>query len=249
MKNLAGKYAIVTGAGKDIGAAIVKRFLEEEAAGVAIFEWDLALAEKTAKELDPTGKKVIAFKCDVSNSEQVKAAVDGAVAAFGRIDILINNAGVTRDRIFHKMTDEEWHTVININLNGIYNLCKYIVPMMRAQESGSIVNIGSTSGINGNPVQANYSATKAAVQGFTRTMAKELGPKGVRVNCIAPGHIMTDMLAAVGEDKLAAAAARIPMRRLGQPEELAAAVTFLCTEDASWVTGQTLIVSGGGTVN
>jgi 3-oxoacyl-[acyl-carrier protein] reductase len=147
------------------------------------------------------------------------------------------------------MTDEEWHTVININLNGIYNLCKYIVPMMRAQESGSIVNIGSTSGINGNPGQANYSATKAAVQGFTRTLAKELGPKNVRVNCIAPGHIMTDMLAAIGEDKLAAAASRIPMRRLGQPEELAAAVTFLCTEDASWVTGQTPIVSGRGTVN
>jgi len=249
MKNLAGKYAIVTGAGKGIGAAIVKRFLEEEVAGVAIFEWDLALAEKTAKELHPTGKKVLAFKCDVSNSDQVKEAVDGAVAAFGRIDILVNNAGVTRDRIFHKMTDAEWHTVINVNLNGIYNLCKFIVPMMRAQESGAIVNIGSTSGVNGNAGQVNYSATKAAVQGLTRALAKELGPKGVRVNCVAPGHIMTDMLAAIGEEKLAAAAARIPMRRLGQPEELAAAVTFLCTDDASWVTGQTMIVSGGGTVS
>ena len=245
MKNLAGKYAIVTGAGKGIGAAIVKRFLEEEAAGVAILEWDLALAEQTAKELDPTGKKVLAFKCDVSNAEQVKEAIDGTVAAFGRIDILVNNAGVTRDRIFHKMTDAEWYTVVNINLNGVYNLCKYVAPMMREQQSGAIVNIGSTSGVNGNAGQVNYSATKAAVQGMTRALAKELGPKNVRVNCVAPGHIMTDMLAAVGEDKLAAAAARIPMRRLGQPEELAAAVTFLCTEDASWVTGQTVVVSGG----
>ena len=248
MKNLAGKYAIVTGAGKGIGAAIVKRFLEEEAAGVAIFEWDLALAEQTAKELDPTGKKVLAFKCDVSNSEQVKAAVDGAVAAFGRIDILVNNAGVTRDRIFHKMTDEEWHTVININLNGIYNLCKFVVPMMRAQESGSIVNIASTS-LMGNPGQANYAATKAALQGFTRTLAKELGPKNVRVNVIAPGHILTDMMLSVGQEKLDRAAATLPMRRLGQPEEIASVAAFLCSEDASWVTGQTFFVAGGGTMS
>jgi len=246
MKNLAGKYAIVTGAGKGIGAAIVKRFLEEEAAGVAIFEWDLALAEKTAKELDPTGEKVKAFKCDVSNSDQVKEAVDGAVAAFGRIDILVNNAGVTRDRIFHKMTDEEWHTVIDINLNGVYNMCKFVVPMMREQESGAIVNISSTS-LQGNPGQANYAATKAALQGFTRTLGKELGRKNVRVNCIAPGHIDTDMMRAIGEEKLNAAIARLPMQRLGDPDEIATVAAFLCTDDASWVTGQTIMVSGGGT--
>ena len=244
MKNLAGKYAIVTGAGKGIGAAIVKRFLEEEAAGVAIFEWDLALAEQTAKELDPTGKKVLAFKCDVSNSEQVKAAVDGAVAAFGRIDILVNNAGVTRDRIFHKMTDEEWYTVININLNGMYNMCKYIVPLMREQESGAIVNISSTS-LMGNPGQANYAATKAAMQGFTRTMAKELGRKNVRMNCVAPGYIDTDMMRAVGEEKYNSAIARHPMNRMADPDEIATVTAFLCTDDSSWVSGQTIMVSGG----
>jgi len=243
MKNLAGKYAIVTGAGKGIGAAIVKRFLEEEAAGVAIFEWDLALAEKTAKELDPTGEKVKAFKCDVSNSDQVKEAVDGAVAAFGRIDILVNNAGVTRDRIFHKMTDEEWHTVININLNGVYNLCKFVVPLMRAQESGSIVNISSTS-LAGNPGQANYAATKAALQGLTRTLAKELGPKNVRVNAVAPGFIKTDMMMAVPPQNLERSLREHPFGRMGEPAELAAVVTFLCTEDASWVTGQTIVASG-----
>ena len=249
MKNLAGKYAIVTGAGKGIGAAIAKRLLEEEAAGVAILEWDLALAQKTAAQLDPTGKKVLAFQCDVSNSEQVKAAVDGVVAAFGRIDILVNNAGITRDRIFHKMTDEEWYAVINVNLNGVYNLCKYVVPIMREQRSGSIVNISSTS-LMGNAGQANYAATKAALQGFTRTLAKELGPKNVRINCVAPGHIRTDMMLAVGEEKLNFAVNNIiPMRRLGEPEEIASVVAFLAGEDASWVTGQTIFVSGGGTVN
>jgi len=243
MKNLAGKYAIVTGAGKGIGAAIAKRFLEEEAAGVAILEWDLALAEKTAKELDPTGKKVIAVKCDVSNSEQAKEAIDAVIAAFGRIDILINNAGITRDRIFHKMTDAEWHAVINVNLNGVYNMCKYIVPMMRDQQSGSIVNISSTS-LQGNPGQANYAATKAGLQGFTRTLAKELGPKNVRVNALAPGFIKTDMMMAIPEEKMKASLAAHPMKRMGEPEEIASVVAFLCTEDASWITGQTVVVSG-----
>ena len=244
MKNLAGKYCVVTGAGKGIGKAIAKRFLEEEAAGVAIFEWDLALAEATAKELDPTGEKVIAIKCNVADSDMVKAAVDQTVAKFGRVDVLVNNAGVTRDRIFHKMTDEEWHTVINVNLNGIYNTCKFVVPLMREQESGSIVNISSTS-LMGNPGQANYSATKAAMQGFTRTMAKELGRKNVRMNCIAPGYIDTEMMRAVGEEKFNAAVARHPMKRMADPDEIAAVTAFLCTEDSSWVSGQTIFASGG----
>ena len=244
MRDLTGKYCIVTGAGKGIGKAIAKRFLMENAAGVAILEWNLELAQATAKELDPTGEKVIAVKCNVADSDMVKAAVDETVQKFGRIDVLINNAGVTRDRIFHKMTDEEWHTVIDINLNGVYNLCKFVVPMMREQESGAIVNISSTS-LQGNPGQANYAATKAALQGFTRTLGKELGRKNVRVNCIAPGHIDTDMMRAIGEEKLNAAIARLPMQRLGDPDEIATVAAFLCTDDASWVTGQTIMVSGG----
>ena len=244
MKNLKGQYCIVTGAGKGIGKAIAKRFLEEEAAGVAILEWDLALAEATAKELDPTGKKVIAVKCNVADSDMVKAAVEATVAAFGRVDVLVNNAGVTRDRIFHKMTDDEWYTVININLNGMYNLCKYVVPLMRDQEFGSIVNISSTS-LMGNPGQANYAATKAAMQGFTRTMAKELARKNVRMNCVAPGYIDTEMMRAVGEERLNAMIRGIPAQRLGDPEEIASVAAFLCTEDASWVSGQNIFVSGG----
>ena len=244
MKNLKGKYCIVTGAGKGIGKAIAKRFLEEEAAGVAILEWNLELAEATAKELDPTGKKVIAIRCNVADSDNVKEAVEQVVAAFGRVDALINNAGVTRDKIFHKMTDDDWYTVMNINMNGIYNLCKFVVPLMREQESGSIVNISSTS-IMGNPGQANYAAAKAAMVGFTRTMAKELGRKGVRMNCISPGYIDTEMMRAVGEERLNAMIRGIPAQRLGDPEEIASVAAFLCTEDASWVSGQNIFVSGG----
>ena len=244
MKNLAGKYCVVTGAGKGIGKAIAKRFLEEEAAGVAIWEYDPALAEATARELDPDGKKVIVVRCNVADSDQVKQATEETVAAFGRIDVLVNNAGITRDRIFHKMTDDEWHSVINVNLNGVYNTCKFIVPMMRNQESGAIVNISSTS-LMGNPGQANYSATKAALQGFTRTMAKELARKNVRMNCVAPGYIDTEMMRSIGEEKFERACAAHPMKRMGSPDELAAVVTYLCTDDASWVTGQTIVASGG----
>lgn len=244
MRNLEGKYCIVTGAGKGIGKAVAKKFLEEQAAGVAILEYDLELAEATAKELDPTGEKVIAIKCNVADSDMVKEAVDQVMAKWGRIDCLINNAGITRDRIFHKMSDDDWHAVINVNLNGVYNLCKFVVPVMREQESGAIVNMSSTS-LMGNPGQANYAATKAALQGFTRTMAKELGRKNIRMNCIAPGYIDTEMMRAVGEEILGRMIKGIPAQRLGQPEEIASLTAFLCTEDSSWVSGQTIFASGG----
>ena len=248
MRNLAGKYCIVTGAGKGIGKAIAKRFLEEEAAGVAILEYNYELAEATAKELDPTGERVLAVRCNVADGEMVKAAVESVVAAFGRVDVLINNAGITKDKIFHKMTDDDWFSVIDVNLNGVYNLCKYVVPLMREQESGSIVNISSTS-LMGNPGQANYAATKAALQGFTRTMAKELGRKNVRMNCIAPGYIDTDMMRAVGEEILGRMIKGIPAQRLGDPDEIATIATFLSTDDSSWVSGQTIFASGGAICN
>jgi 3-oxoacyl-[acyl-carrier protein] reductase len=248
MRNLAGKYCIVTGAGKGIGKAIAKKFIEEEAAGVAILEYDLELAQATAKELDPTGEKVIAIRCNVADSDMVKEAVDAVVAAFGRVDVLINNAGITRDKIFHKMTDDDWYSVVNVNLNGVYNLCKYVVPLMREQASGSIVNLASTS-LMGNPGQANYAATKAALQGFTRTMAKELGRKNVRMNCIAPGYIDTDMMRAIGEELLNGMIKGIPAQRLGDPDEIASIAVFLSTDDSSWVSGQTIFASGGAVCN
>ena len=244
MRDMTGKYCIVTGASQGIGEAIAKRFLDEGAAGVAIMARNLEKMQKTAEKLDPSGERCFPVKCDVADPEQVKAAVDAVMAKWGRIDVLINNAGITRDRIFHNMSDDDWFAVMNTNLGGMYYMCKNVVPVMRAQESGAIVNIGSTS-MMGNPGQANYSTTKAGMQGFTRTMAKELGRKNVRINCVAPGYIDTDMMRAVGEEKFNAAVARHPMQRMASPDELAAVVTFLCTEDASWVTGQTIIASGG----
>lgn len=239
--NLSGKYAIVTGGGKGIGAAIVKRFVAEQAAGVAILEYDEALAQKTADEI---GGNVIAIKCDVSNEEQVKAAVEKVLAAFGRIDILVNNAGITRDVMFHKMTDDQWRQVMAVNLDGVYYCCKFVVPLMREQGYGKIVNLSSSSA-NGNAGQANYSATKAAIIGLTKTLAKELAPKGITVNAIAPAMIDTDMMRSVPPQILEQYIKGIPARRLGTVDELAATAYFLACDDSSFVNGIVLPVNGG----
>ena len=244
MRDMTGKYCIVTGASQGIGEAIAKRFLKEGAAGVALMARNAEKLEKTAAALDPSGQRTLAVKCDVADPQQVEEAVKTVMAKWGRIDALINNAGILRDKIFHKMSDDDWFSVININLNGMYYMCKHVVPVMRAQGSGCIVNIGSTS-MMGHPGQANYSTSKAGMQGFTRTMAKELGRKNVRINCVAPGQTDTEMMRAVGEDKFGAAVAAHPMKRMADPDEIASVVEFLCTEDSSWVTGQTIVVSGG----
>jgi len=241
MSNLNGKYAIVTGGGKGIGAAIVKRYIQEGAAGVAIFDYDEALAQKTAAEI---GGNIIVCKCDVSKDEQVKAAVDATLAAFGRIDILVNNAGITRDAMFHKMTDDQWNLVLDINLNGVYYCCKHVVPLMREQNYGKIVNISSSSA-NGNLGQANYSASKAAIIGFTKTLAKELAAKGITSNAIAPAMIDTDMMRGVPENMLKVYINSVPARRFGSVDELAAAAYFLGSDDSSFVNGIVLPVNGG----
>jgi 3-oxoacyl-[acyl-carrier protein] reductase len=246
MSDLTGKYAIVTGAGKGIGASIVKRFLKDGVAGVAVLEYDLDLGRKLAEELNQEGKKVLAIKCDVSKGDQVQTAVSQAVEQFGTIDILVNNAGITRDCMFHKMSDEAWDAVINVNLKGSYHLCKYVVPIMRTKAYGRIVNISSTSAF-GNAGQTNYAASKAGLIGFTKTLAKEGGPKNIIVNCIAPGFIDTDMFQEVPEDIIADYMKMIPMRRLGQPDEIASVVSFLSSDDASFLSGQCIIVSGGAT--
>ena len=244
MGTLEGKIAIITGAGKGIGEAIVRRFLKEGIRGIGMLEWNEALCKETAQRLDPSGEILFPVKCDVSNREQVRESVAKVVEHFGTIDILVNNAAITKDRIFHKMTDDEWDAVINVNLNGTYNLCHAVVPVMREKGYGRIVNISSTSAW-GNVGQANYAATKAAINGFTATLAKELAAKGVIVNSIAPGYIATDMYAGIPEDKQAARLATHPMLRLADPSELAAVVNFLCGPDVSFMTGQCLTVSGG----
>jgi 3-oxoacyl-[acyl-carrier protein] reductase len=247
MGNLSGKYAVVTGGGKGIGEAIVKRFVDDGAAGVAILGRNLDILQETAKVLDPTGEKVIAIKCDVSKEQQVADAIKIIMDKFKTIDILVNNAGVTKDSMFHKMTNEQWDAVININLYGVYHMCKYVVPVMREKNYGRIVNITSISAF-GNIGQANYSATKGAIVSLTNTLALEGGPKNVTANCIAPGFINTDMYKAVPEEIIAQHVKRVPLKRLGEPEEIAGAASFLASDDASFITGQCLVISGGGSI-
>ncbi|HWQ77411.1 MAG TPA: SDR family NAD(P)-dependent oxidoreductase [Anaerovoracaceae bacterium] len=244
MGKLSGKYAVVTGGSKGIGEAIVKKFVEDGAAGVAILGRNLDLAQQTAKAIDPTGEKVIAIGCDVGNEQQVADAIKIILEKFKTIDILVNNAGITKDAMFHKMTNEQWDAVININLNGTYYMCKYVIPVMREKNYGRIVNITSVSAF-GNVGQANYSASKGAIISLTKTLAKEGGPKNITVNCIAPGSIKTDMYAAVPEEIAAEHMKLIPLKRLGEPEEIAGATSFLASDEASFISGQCLIISGG----
>ena len=244
MGDLTGRIAVVTGAGRGIVAAIVKRMLKDKVKGVAMLDYDGALLEASAKNLDPEQKRVFCAVCDVSNREQVHATVAKIIEHFGTIDILVNNAGITRDKIFHKMDPENWDSVLNINLNGPFNLCREIVPLMREKNYGRIVNISSTSAF-GNAGQANYAASKAGLIGFTKTLAKEGGLKNITANCVAPGFIDTDMLRAVPPDVLKGYLAGIPVNRLGKPDEIASVVSFFSSDDASFVTGQYLIVNGG----
>lgn len=241
MKNLSGKYAIITGGGQGLGAAMVKRFMEEQAAGVAILDYNLEKAQAVATDV---GGNVIAIACDVSKEDQVKAAIDQVLATFGRIDILVNNAGIIRDAMFHKMTDDQWKQVIDVNLNGLYYCCKYVVPLMRAQCYGKIVNISSTSA-NGNAGQCNYSATKAAVEGFTKTLARESARKNITVNAIEPAHIDTEMQRSVPVDILESRIKENPSQRLGTPDELAGVAFFLASDDSSYVNGVVIPVCGG----
>ena len=240
MSNLQGKYAIITGGGKGIGAGIAKKFMQEQAAGVAILDYDVELAKKAAAEI---GGNVLAVGCDVSDESQVKAAVETVLAAFGRIDILVNNAGIIRDAMFHKMTDDQWFQVINVNLNGTYYCCKHVVPLMREQNYGKIINISSYSA-NGNVGQTNYAASKAAIEGFTKSLAKESARKNITVNAIAPCSIDTDMQRSVPESVLNGLISAMPGKRLGDVSELAGVAFFLASDDSSFVNGVILPVNG-----
>ncbi len=248
MYDYENKFAIVTGAGKGIGRAIAERFLKDGIAGLAILDYDAELIENTAAELASYGKKILPVCCDISNEEKVKESFEMIHKEFGRIDILVNNAGITRDVIFHKMTPAQMHQVMNVNFFGTYHCLYNIVPIMREQGYGRIVNISSTSSY-GNAGQANYSASKAAIEGLTRTLAKELGRKGITINCVLPGYIDTEMMRAVPEESLNRSIAETPMQRLGEPEEVASLVAFLSSDEASYVSGTCIICSGGSIIH
>jgi 3-oxoacyl-[acyl-carrier protein] reductase len=246
-----GRVAVVTGAARGIGFGTAKRFAEE-GASVAILDLEESAAAESAAQLPLVeGARSVGIGADVSDTASVDAAVQRVVDELGGIHILVNNAGITRDNLLFKMTDDDWDLVMNVHLRGAFLMTRAAQKHFVAQKYGKIVNLSSVSAL-GNRGQANYSAAKMGIQGFTRTLGIELGPFGVNANAIAPGFIATDMTdataARVGmpvEEFRAAAAAANPVRRVGYPEDIAAAAAFLCSDEASYITGQTLYVDGG----
>ncbi|MCF6463527.1 beta-ketoacyl-ACP reductase [Clostridium sp. Cult1] len=234
---LKDKVAIVTGGRRGLGRAMSELFAKEGAKVIAV----------DVEELSYENPDIEGYKLDVTNTEDCKSFFDYVVEKYGRIDVLVNNAGITRDAMTRKMTEEQWDLVIDVNLKGVFNLTRHIGPYMQSQGGGSIINISSVVGEYGNIGQANYAATKAGVLGLTKTWAKEFALKGgnVRVNAIAPGYTMTDILKTVPQDLLDKFAAQTMLGRLGQPEEIANAALFLASDEASYVTGHTLSVNGG----
>jgi 3-oxoacyl-[acyl-carrier protein] reductase len=251
MSRFDGRVAVVTGSARGIGAATAKRFAQEGAA-VAVLDLDQEAAEKSASELGASSALGVA--CNVGDAASVEAAVGTVVERLGKIDVLVNNAGVTRDNLLFKMSEDDWDAVMNVHLRGSFLMSREVQKHMVAAKYGKIVNLSSVSAL-GNRGQANYSAAKMGLQGFTRTLAIELGPLGINVNAIAPGFIVTEMTDATArrvgvepEDFRKAAAERNPVRRVGYPEDIAAAAAFLCSDEASYITGQTLYVDGGAKI-
>jgi 3-oxoacyl-[acyl-carrier protein] reductase len=234
---LENKVAVVTGGANGLGKEMSLRFASEGAKVIAV---DMA-------ELDYKHDAVEGYKLNVTDTKACKEFFDYVIEKYGQIDVLVNNAGITRDAMTRKMTDEQWDLVIDVNLKGVFNLTRHIGPQMENIGGGSIINISSVVGEYGNIGQANYSATKAGVLGLTKTWAKEFARKGVpvRVNAIAPGYIMTDILKTVPQDLLDKFAAMTMLKRLGQPKEIANVALFLASEEASYVTGHTMSVNGG----
>ena len=243
--NLTGKVALVTGASRGIGQATAIDLAKAGADVVVNFIGNEAVAQETVDAIEALGRKAIKIKADVGNAEDVQAMVDEAVAAFGHIDVLVNNAGITRDGLLIRMKDSDWDDVLNINLKGVYLVTKAVAKLMVKQRAGRIINMTSVSGVTGNVGQANYAAAKAGVIGFTKTCAKELASRGITVNAVAPGFIETAMTDVLPEKIKEGIAATVPFGRMGQPEEIASVVTFLASDFASYITGQVLNVDGG----
>jgi 3-oxoacyl-[acyl-carrier protein] reductase len=242
---LTGKVALVTGASRGIGRAIALSLAEAGADVVVNYAGSEAAAAEVVQQIETLGRKSFKVKANIGSSQEVEDLFKQVIEAFGRIDILVNNAGITRDNLIMRMKEEEFDQVIETNLKGVFNCIKAATRPMMKQRSGRIINISSVVGALGNPGQINYVGAKAGVIGMTKAAAKELASRGITVNCVAPGFIETDMTDKLNEEMRAGLLSQIPLARLGQPEDIAKAVRFLASDDASYMTGQTIHVDGG----
>ncbi|TDB57330.1 3-oxoacyl-[acyl-carrier-protein] reductase [Arundinibacter roseus] len=245
MKLLQNKVALVTGASRGIGRAIALRFAQEGAQVAFTFLSSIEKGQALVAELEAFGVKAIGYKSDASDFQAAEDLVNQVIADFGKLDILVNNAGVTKDGLLMRMSEEQWDTVIRINLKSVFNLTKAATKSMMRAKSGSIINITSVVGIRGNAGQANYAASKAGIIGFTKSVALELGSRNIRSNAVAPGFIETEMTDAIEAKALEDWKQSIPLRRGGQPEEVADACVFLGSDMSRYISGQVLQVDGG----
>ena len=240
-----GKNAIVTGGSQGIGRAIALKLAENGANVAILYVGDRQRGAETVKEIEALGVKAMEVYCNVADFEESKAAVDEVVKTFGSVDILINNAGITRDNLILKMTEAEFDSVIDVNLKGTFNMIKHTYQLFMRQRYGRVVSISSVVGIGGNKGQANYSASKAGIIGVTKSAAKELASRGVTYNAIAPGFIETDMTAVLPEDAKKAMCDQIPAKRTGKPEDVANLALFLASDMAAYITGEVIRCDGG----
>ncbi len=244
---LQDKVAIITGSARGIGRATALAFAGQ-GAQVVVCDLDVTGGEQTAADIRASGGRAIFVQVNVTERASVDALVSATLAQFGRIDVLVNNAGVLRDRNLFKMTEQDFDFVINVNLKGVFNCTQAVAALMAAQGSGAIINASSVVGVYGNYGQTNYVASKAGVIGMTKVWARELGPKGVRVNAVAPGFISTEMLAGIPDKVMEDLKMKIALRRLGRPEDIANAYVFLASDEAAYITGHVLHVDGGAVI-
>lgn len=241
---LDGKVALITGAARGIGKAIAMKFASE---GADVAFTDLVInevGEQTVKDIEAFGHKVKAYASNASSFEETHNVVNQILADFGRIDILVNNAGITKDGLMLRMSEAQWDAVLNVNLKSAFNFIHALTPIMARQRSGSIINMSSVVGVSGNAGQCNYSASKAGLIGLAKSIAKEMGPRGIRANCIAPGFIISDMTNALSEEVRDAWVKQIPLRRGGTPEDVANVAVFLASDLSSYVSGQVIHCCG-----
>jgi len=248
------KRAIVTGGTRGIGKAIVKELASKSCCGVLfsdvafIYNSCDECAAEIEREVGSLDTKIIGFRADATSLEDAQETVNAAIEKLGGVDILINNAGITRDNLLLRMSEKEWDDVINVNLKSVFNYTKAVIKHMVNQRYGRIVNIASVVGLIGNAGQANYAASKAGIIGFTKSIAREVASRNITVNCVAPGFIETDMTKSLNEKQKDILAQTIPMKRMGKPEDIARVVGFLCRPDADYITGEVIAVDGGMTM-